>query len=129
MCLSVCYCVRLYIHLFICSVCLYLSFYLYFLSRAAFEAAPAAPVRLNVSWPDHVLSLSHIALPFAPDDPLYGTIAPASGRRWLGDLSFRGERGVSALPDDYLLRMRYNPFFDYTLARTRNWLLKTQNPG
>ena len=27
---------------------------------------------LGASWPDDVYSLSHIALPFSPDDPLYG---------------------------------------------------------
>ncbi len=46
-----------------------------------FDARAAQPRRrqrhrdddeLGLAWPDDVYSLAHIALPFAPDDPLYG---------------------------------------------------------
>jgi alpha-beta hydrolase superfamily lysophospholipase len=69
-------------------------------------------------WPEDVYSLSHVALPFAPDDPLYGGPAAAPGPGIaLGDLAFRGERGVLRLSGDDLLRLRWNPFFDYMQAR------------
>jgi len=29
-------------------------------------------VPLGLSWPDNIYSLSHVALPFAADDPIYG---------------------------------------------------------
>lgn len=31
---------------------------------------------LNLAWPTGVISLSHVALPFPPDDPLYGQRPP-----------------------------------------------------
>jgi len=78
---------------------------------------PSAPVYLN-EWPEDVYSLSHIALPFPPDDPLYGGLAPGpSPGIALGDLALRGERGVLRLSGDDRLRLRWNPFFDYMQSR------------
>ena len=74
---------------------------------------------LGLSYPDDVFSLSHIALPFAPDDPLYGTQPdPAEdfGIR-LGTLAKRGERGALIISLDSLLRMTSNPFFAYQMGR------------
>jgi hypothetical protein len=64
-----------------------------------------------------VYSLSHVALPFRPDDPIYG--ATPSGGLPLGALELRGERGVFGLSMDQLMRLRYNPFFAYVDARVR----------
>ncbi len=66
-------------------------------------------------WPQGVYSLSHVAIPFPPDDPLYG---PNQGdNATLGGLEPRGERGVLNVPITQLMRLRYNPFFDYVAAR------------
>jgi len=74
---------------------------------------------LPLAYPRDVFSLSHIALPFPIDDPLYGlTPDPAEsfGVR-LGALAPRGERGTLIVGNDLLTRMSSNPFFDYLLAR------------
>ena len=80
--------------------------------------------QLDLGWPAGIYSLSHIALPFRVDDPVYGG-APqpgASGGPMLGTLAPRGERKVLRLAPNYFLRLRYNPFFDYQERHLRNWL-------
>jgi alpha-beta hydrolase superfamily lysophospholipase len=76
---------------------------------------------LDLRWPAGVHSLSHVALPFPPDDPLYG--APGAGDPidplQLGALQQRGERGVFSVPMGQLARLRYNPFFPYLETRIR----------
>jgi alpha-beta hydrolase superfamily lysophospholipase len=73
---------------------------------------------LGTSWPRGVYSLSHVALPFPPDDPLYGARAGAEvGEFGLGAVELRGERSVLVLPPALLIRLRYNPFFAYVAQR------------
>jgi alpha-beta hydrolase superfamily lysophospholipase len=79
---------------------------------------------LGLSWPDQLYSLSHVAVPFAPDDPLYGGVPPAPGAAFafnLGTLQPRGERGVLAVPVEQLVRLTWNPFFPYLEERVRAW--------
>ncbi len=79
---------------------------------------------LGVSWPKGVFSLSHIALPFPPDDPLYG-LEPTGEETYglrLGALSARGERGVLGVSADDLMRLSSNPFFPYLQERLRQWV-------
>jgi hypothetical protein len=79
---------------------------------------------LGVEWPTGVYSLSHVAVPFAPDDPLYGAVASESrqGLLHLGTLAPRGERGVLRVSVSLIMRLRYNPFFGYVEARLREWV-------
>jgi hypothetical protein len=78
---------------------------------------------LGVEWPRSVFSLSHVALPFPPDDPLYGYDAPRVAQHvQLGRLEARGENGVLAVPNWLLTRQRSNPFHGYLVARVRGWL-------
>ncbi|TNF49361.1 alpha/beta fold hydrolase, partial [bacterium] len=78
---------------------------------------------LNVQWPRGVISLSHIALPFPPDDPLYGVTPPEDPQKiFLGQISVQGERGLILFPADWLLRIRSNPFYDYLETRTLQWV-------
>ena len=68
---------------------------------------------LQLEWPVGVLSLSHVALPFAPDDPVYG-LAPATGgpdAYPIGAFPARGEAGALTVPLASLARLRSNPFF------------------
>jgi alpha-beta hydrolase superfamily lysophospholipase len=77
---------------------------------------------LGLSWPQGVLSLSHVALPFTPDDPLYGRFRPDDpDALFLGQPSIRGERGRLRISSDWLLRLRYNPFYAYLESRTLRW--------
>ena len=98
-------------------------------ARRRHEAEPGVSglVLLGLAWPDNVLSLSHVAVPFPPDDPLYGATNPGrEDQVYLGDLAFRGERGLLRLPAEWLLRMRFNPFYPYLEQRVIQWL---ENPG
>jgi esterase/lipase len=72
-------------------------------------------------WPVGVYSLSHIALPFPDDDPIYGT-RRKDGKLNLGMSAPRGERGVLNLAPDYFLRLRHNPFYQYQKDRISSWL-------
>ncbi len=75
---------------------------------------------LGVRWPRGVYSLSHVAIPFSPNDPVYGT-----GQRTnltyeglpLGALHPRGEARVLTVPLSGFLRLRHNPFFKYMARR------------
>ena len=73
---------------------------------------------LDLHWPRDVYSLSHVALPFPPDDPLYG--GPDAGTSpgiQLGRVTLRGERGVLVLSAADMLRLRWNPFHEYIETR------------
>ncbi len=78
---------------------------------------------LGLSWPDGVYSLSHVALPFPPDDPLFGGEPTLEGgaRVRLGTLQPRGERAILTVPVDQLMRLTWNPFFPFLEARVREW--------
>ncbi len=70
------------------------------------EASRTEPI--GFAWLPGVISLSHVALPFPLDDPLYG--------------QRQGERGVLRLPPEWLLRLRHNPFYPYLEAQVVGWL-------
>jgi alpha-beta hydrolase superfamily lysophospholipase len=77
----------------------------------------------NSEWPAGIFSLSHVALPFSPEDPVYG--GPSAGESpgiQLGSLDFRGERGVLRVSGTDLLRLRWNPFYDYVQSRTLQFM-------
>lgn len=91
--------------------------------KGPFSAEKLDVEPLGLAWPRGVVSLSHVALPFPPDDPLYGQGPPENDDLvFLGDMAFRGERGVLRLPADWLLRQRYNPFYPYLQVRVLQWL-------
>ena len=77
----------------------------------------------NLQWPENVYSLSHVALPFPADDPLYGgNVSPDSPGIQLGSLSFRGERDILQIRASTMLRLRWNPFYDYMENKMLNFL-------
>jgi esterase/lipase len=69
---------------------------------------------LPLAWPAGVFSLGHVAIPFPPDDPVYGVTPADDGRpRFaLGAFPARGENGALLVPAGMLARLRSNPFFD-----------------
>lgn len=74
---------------------------------------------LPQSYPPQLFSLSHVALPFPTDDPLYGS-QPSGDESYgvaLGTLAPRGENGVLLMGLSGLQRVTSNPFFDYLLQR------------
>ena len=68
--------------------------------------------RTTMRWPRNVYSLSHVALPFNANDPIYG-LNQADGLMRLGELWFKGESGGLGVPLGLLARQRFNPFFPY----------------
>jgi len=77
--------------------------------------------KLALSWPDSIYSLSHVALPFAESDSLYGSQPEKEGLH-IGLMSTRGERGVISIPAAEILRLRYNPFYSYLEQRTMGFI-------
>ncbi len=72
----------------------------------------------GLAWPAQVYSLSHIALPFRPDDPLFGLDPPAGSRVLdLGRLAPRGEKSALTVPESLWLRLASNPFFGVVEAK------------
>jgi pimeloyl-ACP methyl ester carboxylesterase len=79
---------------------------------------------LDLQWPRGIFSLSHVAMPFREDDPIYGVGGDPDDPRdlRLGGVEARGERGVLAVPLDLLMRLRFNPFYPYVAQRVEGWL-------
>ena len=64
-------------------------------------------------WPADLVSLGHVALPFPPDDPIYG-FRRGSGRGGIpsiGSWLLRGESGAITISLGSLTRLRSNPFW------------------
>jgi len=77
----------------------------------------------GLAWPEGIYSLSHVALPIPPEDPLYGAVRPAGSRvLYLGRPALLGERGLLAVPATDLMRLRFNPFFSYMDESIGNFL-------
>jgi alpha-beta hydrolase superfamily lysophospholipase len=79
---------------------------------------------LGLAWPREVFSLTHVAIPFAANDPLYGIegAAEPAGLLPIGRLSPRGERAVLTVGTDTLMRLSSNPFFPFIAERIGQWV-------
>ncbi|MBA1419890.1 MAG: hypothetical protein FAF03_03265 [Epsilonproteobacteria bacterium] len=78
---------------------------------------------LNFHWAKGLYSLSHLAMPISPLDPLYGSQdAPKSPGIQLGHLAIYGETGVLQSSPASLLRQRWNPFHGYIRERVLRFL-------
>jgi alpha-beta hydrolase superfamily lysophospholipase len=78
---------------------------------------------LDLAWPEQVFSLSHVALPFPFDDPLYGyQRLPGVNHVQLGGIQIHGENGVLSVPAWALTRQRSNPFHSYMIGRIEAFL-------
>lgn len=88
------------------------------------KSAASEDVPIGLSWPPGVFSLSHLAVPFAFDDPLFGMAPDMSvsyGLR-LGLLAPRGERGVLDVSTEQFMRLNCNPFFPYVAKRIEEFV-------
>jgi alpha-beta hydrolase superfamily lysophospholipase len=88
---------------------------------------------LNLSYPPGIFSLSHVAIPFPIDDPLYG-IQPNPHTKSeygynLGAMQARGERGALIVDQDFLTRLTCNPFFSYLLDRVDDAISRPSGPS
>lgn len=91
--------------------------------KQPFSANSSNTRQLELAWPTGVISLSHVALPISPDDPLYGQ-RPLENEDFLflGQMALQGERGLLKIPSDWLLRLRYNPFYDFLESSILEWI-------
>jgi len=81
-------------------------------------------------WPVGTMSLSHVALPIPPDDPVYGDGSGAeAGRVHLGDLALHGENGLLLVSPGILLRLRYNPFYPFLEQRVLEFIAAPASAG
>ncbi len=99
-------------------------------TREAVEKSTAPGSRVIVEeptgleFPLGVYSLSHIAVPFPVNDPLYGLEPDESefyGIR-LGTLALHGERGALRVSLEQLARIGSNPFYPYLEKHAVAWL-------
>lgn len=75
---------------------------------------------LGLAWPPETYSLSHIALPFPGEDPIYGKTG-AHGGITLGNLALRGERSAIRISAADMLRQRWNPFYPWMRQRVHTF--------
>jgi alpha-beta hydrolase superfamily lysophospholipase len=91
--------------------------------KAPYSGGISRSEPLGLEWSNGIFSLSHVALPFPPDDPLYGRQPPADRNElFLGQQAVQGERGLLQISGDFLLRLRHNPFYDYLEKRVLDWV-------
>jgi alpha-beta hydrolase superfamily lysophospholipase len=80
-------------------------------------------VETDMSWPAGVVSLSHLAVPIPPEDPIYGTKeATAASGLPLGTLSLRTEPSALLISNSLFFRCRNNPFYHFMEDHTVRWL-------
>ncbi|MGX9462134.1 alpha/beta hydrolase [Shewanella sp. A14] len=73
---------------------------------------------LSLTWPNDVYSLSHVALNFPIEDPLYGPfLADKSDKIQIGRAIYQGERGIYSIKSADMLRQKWNPFYPYMMTR------------
>ncbi len=79
---------------------------------------------VDLSWPEGVVSLSHVAVPIPADDPIYGEQTNPRGLS-LGKLSMRAEPNALMIPSSMFVRCRRNPFYAFMEDRVIKWLAET----
>ena len=77
-------------------------------------------IDLPYDWPMGIYSLSHVAIPYSPNDEWYGAMDEDGFPREnsFSNMAPRGEQAILAIPLGRLMRLRYNPFFGYVESRT-----------
>jgi esterase/lipase len=83
----------------------------------------------GMSWPQETISLSHIAVPIPPEDPVYGTReATADTGLSLGTVSMRAEPSALLISNSLFVRCRHNPFYGHMENHIVQWL-SNNNPS
>jgi alpha-beta hydrolase superfamily lysophospholipase len=91
-------------------------------------ATAVRKTELGLEWPNTVFSLGHVALPFPPDDPVYGFALPPDKKPPynLGAVAVRGESGALVLSLGAFSRVRSNPFFGVIRGKILETLLRDE---
>jgi len=85
------------------------------------DYASRKKIAFETNWPKNVFALSHVAVPIAPDDPVYGRNSA------LGGLNVKGEYDVLAFGVNFM-RLRYNPFWDIVQKYIMEWFQLQLSP-
>mgnify|MGYP006089553025 CR=1 FL=1 len=91
------------------------------LALKVFHHGEVSEIPLDQSWPPGMVSLSHIAVPFPSDDPVYGEPA-LSGSIALGSMMIKAEPSALMIPCSTFVRSRVNPFYSWSENRMMGWL-------
>jgi len=70
----------------------------------------------HIAWPNEFFAMSHVAVPIAPNNSFYGTNSA------LGKIAIHGEKDVLFVSPNDLMRIRYNPFFDFMKLEIENFI-------
>ncbi|WP_158587040.1 alpha/beta hydrolase [Motilimonas pumila] len=74
------------------------------------DTSAQTPLLLPYSWPSTVYSLSHVALSFAYNDPLYGALPSVEQQSiHIGSMALSGEIGLIHIGSASMLRQKWNP--------------------
>lgn len=86
---------------------------------------------LGLSFAPDIYSLSHVAMPFPPEDGLYGNHPDPADQFGihLGTIAAHGERNALIVSLDWLLRMSWNPFFPVVAQRVAAGLPQIPPPS
>jgi len=73
---------------------------------------------IDTEWPLGIYSMSHVSVPFPAADSWYGDgRSTADDHITLGRLNAYGEKNLLTVSPAQILRLRYNPFYDYQARR------------
>ena len=82
----------------------------------------------DLSWPKEIISLSHIAVPIPPEDPVYGTHeATVNTGLSLGTVFVRAEPSALLISNSLFVRCRHNPFYSHMENHIVQWLSNINN--
>ncbi len=78
---------------------------------------------MDIEWPLGIYSMSHVSVPIPADDRWYGDGRSQTGDHVsLGKLNPYGEKNLLAVSPAQIMRLRYNPFYDYQAQRITEFL-------
>lgn len=81
-------------------------------------------------WPEGIASLSHVAVPFPLDDPVYGRAqGDFEEKLHLGELSLLSEPSALMIASSLFLRCRHNPFYQFMEDYVVDWYSKVCPPS
>lgn len=70
----------------------------------------------HIAWPNAFFAMSHVAIPIAENNALYGKNST------LGKMAIHGEKNVLFVSPNDLMRIRYNPFFDFMKLEIQSFI-------
>jgi len=87
-------------------------------SATSHHGSRSSVTAIDSQWPAEIFSLAHVSIPFPMDDAWYGDgRSQPADHISLGNLTARSEKNLLIVSPAQILRLRYNPFYDYQARR------------